>query len=163
MRNEAVMPFLWLKVHRNNRTVEICISVAQTARLFTTMKRLHQQSIGQQARSPNPPYGREIHSNPQTVQWLLSLLESVHVCSLKCRIEPGRWGCLPCYPMRNHNWASGNTGSTALSLLMGMWPICTLEADAKRWDKKSHFKRKVWILGEHGESNGPPKLPLSWG
>lgn len=106
-------------MHRNNRAVEICISVAQTARLFTTMKRLHQQSIGQQARSPNPPYGREVHSNPQTVQWLLSLLESVHVCSLKCRIEPERWGCLPCYPTRNHNWASGSNGEHCFEFANG--------------------------------------------
>lgn len=67
--------------------VEICISVVQTARLVTTMKRPHQQSIGQRARSPNPPYGTEVHSNGQTGQWPLSLLEDWHVCSLKSRME----------------------------------------------------------------------------
>lgn len=80
-------PFWRSGLRRHYRPAQICISAVPTACLFTTMKRLHQQSIGQWALSPNPPSGRKVYSNPKTGRWPLSLLEGLCVCPVKSRAE----------------------------------------------------------------------------
>lgn len=51
---------------------------------FATIKMLHQQSIGQQALSPNPARGRKVHSKPKTV---IPFWRACVVCWLKSRTE----------------------------------------------------------------------------
>lgn len=132
--------------------VQICILVLQTACLFTTIKRLHQQSIGQLAESPNPPYGRKVYWNPKTGCWLLSLLESLCVCSVKSRIEQKeregeRNCCLLCDPMRNHsNWATGHWGGCVrVPGLMGLWPSCSSDLSPHA-DSKQHKNQRIFLI-----------------
>lgn len=56
----------------------------QPACPFATMERLHQQSIGQRALSPNPACGRNVYSKPKTV---IPFWRACVVCWLKSRTE----------------------------------------------------------------------------
>lgn len=66
---------------------KMCVSAASPTALtvlFTTMERLHQQSIGQRALSPNPACGRKVYSKPKTV---IPFWRACVVCWLKSRTE----------------------------------------------------------------------------
>lgn len=57
---------------------------------LVTMERLHQQSIGQRALSPNPACGRNVYSKPKTV---IPFWRACVVCWLKSRAEQrAEWG-----------------------------------------------------------------------
>lgn len=94
MRNEVKCSFVVIKGTAGQQNGGNLHLSGADSRLLTTMKRLHQQSPGQRAGSPNPPCGRDGHSEPHPGHWLLALLDSLCVCSLNSRVELKRkgWG-----------------------------------------------------------------------
>lgn len=83
----------------------------QPACPFATMERLHQQSIGQRALSPNPACGRNVYSKPKTV---IPFWRACVVCWLESRTEQKAERESDCSlrpPLRNRgNWAAGHWG-----------------------------------------------------
>lgn len=91
-----------------------CRQPARPPAPLATMERLHQQSIGQRALSPNPACGRKVYSKPKTVipiwracvvRWPKSRTEQKAGRQRHCSLRPTP------PPQRNRgNWAAGHRG-----------------------------------------------------